>query len=397
MKSIKALILAIILYNLPPNAAAQATDPAPQSQRAKASLDLLVSRVDAYWKFLLEDQRSPAAEYVFPPDRERFLKTPIARFSSPTLKSLELSADRMEARVGVSVKRALPVGLVDWLQRDKWLFADGNWYLDFDFESKPLPGSERKAQKTGGEEKGEAAEKELRDRIHFERTVLNFGTVRQGAPVVLSLRYSLDGKEAVEMAIRKSSPAIQIQGLTNRRLPPGQGRELTVRVNSAAFDGAVDENFILVARAHEIEAPFEFKLQGFVYTPVSIFPKLVELDSAGKEREKEIRVRNNSRETLELKSLQSNAGNIAIEPLPATIAPGQELKMKVRQIRDVAEPDTAEFICIDFARPVEDMAYVGVNVVINPSPKKKRQIADPALSREIQEIIQKQKVNLPPR
>jgi hypothetical protein len=179
-------------------------------------------------------------------------------------------------------------------------------------------------------------------------------------------------------------------------LTPGQQQELTIGISTGNYDGAFSERIVLVAHRQEIEVPFEFLVQGFVYTPVSVSPREeLRFNPAKGAREKEILVRNNSKSDLELKSLQSESGAIQVEPLPATIPAGQQLKLKVKQIKTVPKPDTLEHVVIVFTQPIEDMESISLSVVLNAREKKIEQGVDPFRNPEIQELIRKNQIALP--
>ena len=217
MRNIKAVVLVMSLFFLLPLAAGQTKSQATTAAR-KASLDLLVSRIDSYWKLMLQGKRTSAAQYVAPADREEFAGRANPKFTDPRLKSIEFSKDRTEAIVTVTVKRALPIGVMNWPVEERWAFQNSNWYVQFELKSAAFPG--------GGDEPGisesairaELMERELREMFRLEQTVLDFGTVRQGMQVSLPLKYSLAGDESIRATTRDRPPGIVLGGLKNQRL-----------------------------------------------------------------------------------------------------------------------------------------------------------------------------------
>jgi hypothetical protein len=173
-------------------------------------------------------------------------------------------------------------------------------------------------------------------------------------------------------------------------------KELTIEMKSVLYDGDVKERVVLVFKKQGVEVPFEFTVKGHVYVPASVVPKLVQFDLKG-EREKTILVRNNSKEILKIKSFYSETDAVSIEFLPATIPPGQQLQLKVKQIRDMARSDLRDNMTLSFAQPVDGMAALGLTVVLNPSKKENHDTRNPGESVDIQELIRKNQINLPKR
>lgn len=397
VKNSKALAFLIILLCLTPLVAAQGSLQT-NSEPAKASLDLLVSRIDNYWKLLLEGKKLQAAEYVAPSDREKFVNRQFPSFSEPRLKSLEFSAgDRTRAQVVVTVKRILPIGPMEWPVGGEWIFDADTWYLHLAPASLPLfAGQLRKSEAPLDANQIEAEKRELKTLLQFEKSVLDFGTIRQESKILLNLRYTLTGNEPVGFAIKNAAPGTKIQGLKEQNLSPGKLQELTILVPASGYDGAVNEPIVLAARRHGVEVPFEFSLQGLVYVPVSVVPRILRFSLDKGEREKEILVRNNSKSILELKPLASETDAIAVEPLPATIRPGKQLAMKVRQARAVHQHNVSQNLEIIFSKAVDNQTSINLTVVLNAVEEKPGKIDNPpAMTPQIQELIRKNQITLP--
>jgi hypothetical protein len=171
---------------------------------------------------------------------------------------------------------------------------------------------------------------------------------------------------------------------------------LTVEIPSEHYDGDVNERMDLVVRRQGVEVPFEFTVKGHVYVPVSLVPRLLQFDSKG-EREKTILVRNNSKKILKIKSFFSEINAVSIESLPATIPPGQQLHLKVKQIREVTRSNLRDNLSIAFAEPVDGETHLRLAVVFNPSKKEGDNTENPAAGADIQELIRKNQINLPKR
>jgi len=356
---------------------------------AKPSLDLLAARVDSYWKLLLERKRVQAAGYVLPEHRDKYLELTIAKFSEPQLKSLEPSADRMEAQVVVTIKRVLPFGEMDWPVTATWVFKSNNWYLKLDTNSMPY----EKTPPPHVKIKLEAEKYELQKRLRFEQSTLDFGMVPRGDSVSLTLKYTLDGDEGIFARIETSSPDIKVQGLRNRQLLPGKSMELTVVVPTGIYEGVVNESIDLVARNRSAEVSYKFVVQGFVYVPVTFNPKVLLLNPNSAPREKEIVIRNNSRSALEIGSFSSPSGALELEPVPLTIPSGRQMTLRVRQVREAEAPITTEKLTLKFVEPVEDVAALEIPVVLNAADTRdgliQDPLADPGIQKQIQENLKK--------
>jgi hypothetical protein len=380
--------LIIALFFLPTTTAA--------SPKSKASLDKLVNRVDSYWKLLLEGKKHKAAAYIIPSKREGFLARPVPSFSNPRLKSLELSEDRTEAKVTVTVRRFVPPPFneLDWPVKENWVFEKKNWYLMPETAFVPIKRRTAIPSRHPNAKEIETAKSELNQMLHFEKSVLDFGTINQGTVIDVKVRYTLAGDEPLAVAVRGSAPGLTVLGLSGQSLLPGQMKELTFEIGSGHYDGDVNERIDLVFKRQGVEVPFEFTIKGHVYVPVSVVPVLVQFDLKG-EREKTILVRNNSKEILKIKSFFCETDAVSIESLPVTILPGQQAQLKVKWIKDVARPDLRDNLTLSFAQPVDGMAALGLTVVLNPSKKENHDTRNPGESSNIQELIRKDQINLP--
>jgi hypothetical protein len=373
---------------------ALAQAPSKESAAEKPSLNSLVERVDNYWNLILQRKRLQAAEYVDPSAREKFLEQNVSPFSDPILKSLELSADRTEARVVVTIKRSSPIGsgMANLPVTERWSFKSGNWYLQLDPVAMPFSGDKRQAAM---QEQEEAERHKLRGMLRFEPAALDFGSVRQGEPVSLSLGYSLAGSEPLPVRIDKSTPRLKIQGLKAPLLLPGKPQSLTINMSTEELDGSVLEHIIMTVRWKTATVDFKIPIQGFVQAPVSIIPRHLRLNSGNENREKVIVVRNNTNSTLELQSLSSAAGVIEVEPFPVVIPAGQQLPLKVKQIREVGTPETPEILNIALARPIDKIYSLTVTVVLDAVEQKDGLKYDPARDPGLQEQIQENLRNAP--
>jgi hypothetical protein len=364
----------------------------PKSAAGKPSLDQLAARVETYWNLLLERRKAKASEYVIASEREKFLDRIIPRFENPQLKSLAPAADKSEAKVTVIVKRVTSLGIMDWPIAEQWVFKNGNWFIQPNQEV--LPGSEQKISKMEQEDAQKAA---LRKKLQFEKSVLDFGLVKQGTTVILKLKYTLDGDEEVVARIEKSSPYLAVEGLKGFSLATGKSVELTVKLATQKLEGIVQEKITLRAKTQDVVVEYPIAVQGYVYVPVSVDQKILRLNPDKEAREKEILVRNNTGTPLVLESFSIPSGAAEVEGLPITIPAHQQGAIKVKQTQKAERPDSAEILMIAFAQPVDDMSLLRINLVLDASDTRDGVIYDPFKDPNIREQIRKNVVTTPKR
>lgn len=362
MKRLHAIILAITICC---SISAGAQTPKRQTTPVQPSLDLLVSRIESYWKSLELKKKVQASQFIIAADRDAFLAAGSFSFSDPRFKALELSPDRKEASVTVLIKRSLAAGLpiTEVPVIEVWRFERGNWHRRF--ENARLPFAEgTKVRQLSPEQAGDV-KRTIQQTLRFETSVLDFGTVRESTAVQLSLKYSLDGNEYMPVRLRLP-PDFWIRGLSNQTIPSGQNKELIVEAPIWKFDGAVNESITLIAYRQGVEVPFKFTVKGTVFVPVSISPKRFKLDKTNPEQE--VLVRNNLKSDVELASLYSESDKVTVEPIPATIPPGQQVKLKARFIPGASRM-TMDNLAIRFAKPVDDVRAIGMTVLFNLEEK----------------------------
>jgi hypothetical protein len=366
MKRISSSILAA-LFLISVNAAAPFEGTAKITRKSgniAASLDVLASRVDAYWNALLKKKMRQAAEYVTSADRDKFYEKNIPTFSNPYLKSVELSADRKEAWVTVNVTRIMaPLGAeVSWPVKEKWRFEKGSWYRTIPEKSPGLfPGMKKEEKTTSGD--AAVSQDKIRKLLIFPNTILDFGTVRESMPLQLSLKYTLRGDKTLGVVI-KAPDGGGIEGGSEQLIDPGD-HELRITVPTWQLDGPVNEKILLTVRQPGTGIPFEIELKGNVYVPVSISPKMLKFKKD--EREKEVRIRNNTKSNLEILPVYSETRQVQIQPLPITILPGNEIVLKVTSDKkSMSLPaNQVDALAIPFAKPVDGVNALSLNVVLN--------------------------------
>jgi hypothetical protein len=395
MRNPKLLIFIFIFLGLIPRTIAH-DSLQHETATGTASLDLLVSRVDNYWKLLKERKKLQAMEYILASDREQFANESTPPFSEPRLKTFQFSDNRNHVFVTVIVKRMIPAGPVDWPVVEEWRFENDNWYRDLPRASMPNLRNLKTPMAPLTAEQREAEARKLKEMLRFERSVLDFGKIKQHSEISLSLKYSLEGTEPLRVSI-KSAPEIMIQGLKDQNLTPGSNQELTIPVPAMDYDGVVNENIVITAHRNGVDVPFEIALKGFVQTSISALPRILRFNSAKGEMEKEIVVRNNTKSKIELKSFFSESEALAVEPLPAKILPGKQLTLKVKQVRSVSQRNAAHNLEIVLAKPVDNRKSLALTAILNATEGMPGGMDAPVITPEIQELIRKNKITLPNR
>src|SRR5437867_6086779 len=137
----------------------------------------------------------------------------------------------------------------------------------------------------------------------------------------------------MDVGFKNTPPDLIFRGLEERKLAAGKSQTIELELLTQNYDGKVNEAFTILARHQEVEVPYEFKVQGFVYTPVSVFPRVLRFLKG--EREQEIVVRNNSKSEVKLSSIYSQSSGIKIEPLPQALAPGAQGRFKVTCVANI--------------------------------------------------------------
>lgn len=394
MRYSKSLISAIAILCLIPCTFSQ-NSLQTENVNVKASLDLLVSRISEYWKLMATGKKLQAEEFIVESDREQFRNNSTPSFSKPRLKSLEFSDDKTRVFVTVTISRVTyPTGRMDWPVVGEWTFEKNSWYYNLPSPTLPMFTGRKKPKTTLSADKIEAETRKLKEILRFKNTVLDFGNIRQESRVDVKIKYSLEGTEPVYVTLNAPSGTM-LRGLENQSLVPGKDRELTLWMPVLDYDGSVNEHIFIVAHRNRVQVPFEITLKGFVQVPISALPRFLRFNFKKGETEKEVVVRNNTNSAVELKSLSKESDLLTVEPLPATVPPGKQLTLKIRQVRDVSKINDIRSLEIVLAEPVENKKSLIVTAILNVPENPAA--APPAITPEIQQLIRKNQMQIPER
>ncbi len=322
----------------------------------------------AYWDALLRGNRSGAAEYVEPVEREAFFSRPVPPFTEPRLASLEISETGAEATVTVMVtRRFIPLpDPVSFPVTQRWVLQEGRWYA---LEPPPgtpfiIPASARPLEP----EEAQRRQTIVRGQLRFEDVVLDFGTLRKGGSASRTVRYELEGMAPMTLDGKSLPAGLEVRGLEGGNLAPGRGRHLEFVFHAGEPDGKIEQAVTVTVRHLEVEVPYEFLFRAYVYTPVSVRP--ASLSFGKEERERDVVVTNNSGVAVRLQSAKSESQAFSVQKLPLTLPPGKSGTLKIRLVQDVQEKNRAENITVVFRGAVEGVTGLSIPVLINPEKQR---------------------------
>jgi hypothetical protein len=210
-------------------------------------------------------------------------------------------------------------------------------------------------------------------------------------PLPVTLKSTVPGSECPDCTRERG---INIPGTKNPSLLPGKQQGLSIEVPTWNYDGAVKEQFTLIAKSNDIEVPFDFTVQGYVYTPLTVSPKILRFQKG--EREKEIVMRNNSSKDLHLEQVISETRAISIDPFPVVIPPGEERKFTVhaQEVIDTAVPGSMDRMAITYT-PLDGFSGISYKVVLNSPDETKGKAPAPAKKDPVQEMLKRNTITLP--
>ncbi len=358
----------------------------------KPSLDRLTQRVADYWTFLQRGKKMEALKFATEDTRDALLARREPAFSEPRLVRLEPAAGGQVVAVTVEVKRLLPP-LRDFVQfpvTEEWVFQKGEWFVRVRVSVFPLASSERNGKESEREPGELERQREaILERLRFDKTEIDFGSLRKGRSASAEIEYQLSGEDPLGIKLADTPPGLVVGGLAKGQLLPGGPHKISFEFLSENYAGVVQENFSAFVRHGSASVTYEFTIRANVYAPVLAVPPTLRFDV--NETEKEILIRNSSGSEVQIVALTSENPRFQVSPLPMTIAAGKEARLRARLLTK-APKNHREILNLRFAVPVEDMNSLELPVLVNPVDRPTG--APPRLSPEqIQKLIPK---NRPP-
>ncbi len=348
---------------------------AEERQVAKPSLDVLLSRVRSYWALLSDGKKLQALNYVSSSNRKAFLSRQTPKFSLPRVVALKLSDRSDEVAVTVEVKRELPpLGSVDWPVEEKWIFARGNWFVAVADLLPPYSLSQKKTTpSTLAPAEIERRRQAIREALQFENQEINFGTVREGNVAYGVLKYRLSGNEAMQFRLENAPSGFGLVGVQDGKLPPGENQEVRAQWITSDYSGAFDVLLTIWIRNQDVEVPYQFKIRGSVYSPVSFLPS--RLFFLPKERQKDVTLTNNSGSEIQIKSILSQTGIFEAQAIPLVLPPGGKYVLSLSLSNVVDKTNQQDLVTLVLAQPVEGMNSIDIPVILNyEKPREEKRI-----------------------
>jgi hypothetical protein len=365
------------------------TRPNSQQTPAKPSLDALLQRAKDYWSLLAQSNKRRAMEYVETSCRDYFLVRTFPSFSSPRVTKLEPGESGKEVAVTVTVKRRLGTlpGEFDYPVMNRWVFSRGNWWVVVkDAPTAEALGMHSADGRSVSPEEVEKGKAFIRSHLKFASDTIDFGTVRKGQFARFAVDYQWTGDQPAEAAIHHGG-AVELYGVPERKLLPGGHQQISLEMPTADFDGRFLETFSILVTHQGIGVSYEFKLQGSVYTPVSVIPSALRFRAG--ESEKAVELVNNSTSEVRLDSFTSDTDGYEVSPLPQSLAPGARCVLKVKMLLKLPDKNQAEEIYIVLAAPVDDVYRLRLPVMANAEePQKQKALKDLNL-KDIEELLRK--------
>ena len=350
----------------PKQSSAGARSSAPTNVVAP-SLDLLKSRVNAYWNLLAQERKSEAIQYVEPSKRADFKAWAIPKLYQARMTALTLSPKADEVSVTVEVKRTFPPPMpptpIVWPVTETWVFRNGNWFVmmaNATAAPNPFGSGDANSSQLSPPEIARRQEA-IRSALHFEAMEFAFGTARRGDPVTFSLAYELKGNDVFGINLKDPPEGFFLSTPADRTLPAGKG-QIKAEFMTYAYAGEVNDTVTAMIRNSGIEVPYQFKLHGFVYTPVYTTP--ITLRFLRGEHVKELLVRNISKSAVIIDHILPTT-DFDVTPLPQTIPPGGTCTLKVTAVKDRSEQNLEDTLSLSFEKPVEELSGLVVPVVRN--------------------------------
>jgi hypothetical protein len=218
-------------------------------------------------------------------------------------------------------------------------------------------------------EAGEKKRQAISEALHFESSRIDFGVVRRGEKIPVSLKYRLTGSPAMAWKLREVPRGLARSSKSERRLVPGDGQKIDFEFRTEHYDGAVKEKFEILVAHEGAEVPYEFSLEGSVFTPLSVKPW--PLTFPRDESAKVIVLKNNSKTDIQIVPVKQVG--FVVGPLPQGLPPGAECRLTVQLTLKRPEINRGDEITLQFAEPVDGVQSIVLPVIVNFVPPKPRQ------------------------
>lgn len=168
-------------------------------------------------------------------------------------------------------------------------------------------------------------------KILVEKGDFDFGEIFEGQKVDHIFRFQNAGDEPLIIDRVRSSCGCTVALLSAKIVAPGDVAELKTTFDSNRFGGAVVKTIYLYSN-DPLQQVTELHLRGTVKREIVLTPARLDLSglTAGKARQVDVRLVNQSPRAIALSSLQTTTLEISAELTADTLQPNQEVILKVR-------------------------------------------------------------------
>ncbi len=293
------------------------------SQRPAPDLNLLRSRVEAFWKLRQQGRKQEALNYVDPSCRKNFLDRSELKFLSFSLDQMRFIPNSSSVIVTVTVRLPFPQfpAPVDSPVEETYVFRNGNWYAQVapaaDLKQLFQDSKERKSATGPSPEVVEKMRKEL-DQLEIKPEQIQLGELRQGIAKVFSVGYKNSGTLPARVKINKTPPELSVNGLVAYIYPGKSGTSLFT-LDTTNLDGKISDKIAFLVSNEGAEITREIPVEGYVKAPLSFTPPHLVL---GQDSRCEVSIKNQTQQVIQIYA--SNLPDfMSIEGLPnKTIDPG---------------------------------------------------------------------------
>lgn len=271
------------------------------SQRPAPDLNLLRSRVEAFWKLRQQGRKQEALNYVDPSCRNNFLSRSELKFSSFSLVQMRFTPNSSSVIVTVDVGLLLPQfpAPVDSPVEETYVFRNGNWYAQVTPAanlSQLFQDSKQKRSSTGpSSEAVEKMKKEL-DQLEIKPEQIQLGELRQGAGKVFSVGYKNSGTLPARVKINKIPPELSVNGLV-ADIYPGKSETSLFTLDTTNLDGKISGKIAFLVSNEGAEITREIPVEGYVKAPLSFTPPHLVL---GQDSRCEVSIKNQTQQVIQM-------------------------------------------------------------------------------------------------
>ena len=325
------------------------------SQKPAPDLNLLRSRVEAFWKLRQQGRKQEALNYVDPSCRKYFMGSDEQKFLSFSLAQMRFIPNSSSVKVTVDVRLLFPQFLapVDSPVEETYVFRNGNWYAQVapaaDLKQLFQDSKEPKSANGPSPEVVAKMRKEL-DQLEIKPEQIQLGELRQGDSKVFSVGYKNSGTLPVRVKIKKAPPGLSVNSLI-ADIYPGKSGTLLFTLDTAYLDGKISDNIAFLVSNDEAETTRELPIEGYVKAPLSFTPTHLVL---GQDSRCEVNIKNQTQQAIRI-NISNLPDFMSIEAFPdKAIDPGATSHNGLRMDRGkIPSKWPGANIIFEFGKPID--------------------------------------------